>query len=109
MKKLLVSVVEDDSRSRPEVWRKLARAAESDSKSLTKAGPNRLEGQVLAADQQIARAWVVRTRSSLGARTSSAEGSIQCPSKLGLRFSTKARRPSLWSRVCAVLTIFSAS
>jgi len=52
MKKLLVSVVEDDSRSRPEVWRKLARAAESDSKSLTKAGPNRLEGPVLATDQQ---------------------------------------------------------
>lgn len=34
---------------------------------------------------------------------------LQCPSKAGLRFSAKARTPSLWSRLSSVLMRFKAS
>jgi len=60
---------------------------------------------LLAAIKEVGRAMELDSKE----RTSNAEEQIQCPLNLGLRFSTKARTASLWSHVCAVLTIFSAS
>ena len=60
---------------------------------------------LLAAVKEVGRVMELDSKEG----TSSAEEPIQFPLKLGLRFSTKARTASLWSRVCAVLTIFSAS